>query len=115
MLAVAEENSLDTDAPDFEKRPEDDESQHGDEYSAEDPRPVLGLGHVVDQYVAQHGRHREARGHADQLHPKQELDTGIGYRCDNRRFWLSAHNCQVSTPTSQNLELEQQIRIFGGD
>jgi hypothetical protein len=38
--------------------------------------------------------------------------TIIGYRCDNRRFWLSAHNCQVPTPTSQNLELEQQIRIF---
>ncbi len=36
----------------------------------------------------------------------------INYRCDNRRFWLSAHNCQVLTPTSQNLELEQQIRIF---
>jgi hypothetical protein len=36
----------------------------------------------------------------------------IDYRCDNRRFWLSAHNCQVPAPTSQNLELEQQIRIF---
>jgi hypothetical protein len=36
----------------------------------------------------------------------------IDYRLDNRRFWLSAHNCQVPTPTSQNLELEQQIRIF---
>ncbi len=39
----------------------------------------------------------------------------IDYRCDNRRFWLSAHNCQVPTPTSQNLELEQQIQIFGDD
>ncbi len=39
----------------------------------------------------------------------------IDYRCDNSRFWLSAHNCQVLTPTSQNLELEQQIRIFGAD
>ncbi len=39
----------------------------------------------------------------------------IDYRWDNRRFWLSAHNCQVPTPTSQNLELEQQIRIFGAD
>jgi hypothetical protein len=28
-------------------------------------------------------------------------------------FWLSAHNCQVPTPTSQNLEIEQQIRISG--
>ncbi len=39
----------------------------------------------------------------------------IDFRCDNRRFWLSAHDCQVTTPTSQNLELEQQIRIFGAD
>jgi hypothetical protein len=38
----------------------------------------------------------------------------IDYRCDNRRFRLSAHNCQVPTPT-QNLELEQQIRIFGAE
>jgi hypothetical protein len=27
----------------------------------------------------------------------------IDYRCYNRRFWLSAHNFQVPTPTSQNL------------
>ncbi len=39
----------------------------------------------------------------------------IDYRCNNRRFWLSAHNCQFPTPTSQNLELEEQIRIFGAD
>jgi hypothetical protein len=39
----------------------------------------------------------------------------IDYRRDNRRFWLSAHNCQVPTPTSQNLEVEQQIQIFGAD
>jgi hypothetical protein len=37
------------------------------------------------------------------------------YRCDIRCFRLSAHNCQVPTPTSQNLEVEQQIRIFGAD
>jgi hypothetical protein len=30
-------------------------------------------------------------------------------------FWLSAHNCQVPTPTSQNLELALEIRIFGAD
>ncbi len=30
-------------------------------------------------------------------------------------FLLSAHNCQVPTPTSQNLEVEQKIRIFGAD
>jgi hypothetical protein len=41
---------------------------------------------------------------------------GIDYKCNNSRFWLSAHNCRViPTPTSQNLELEQQIRIFGAD
>jgi hypothetical protein len=39
----------------------------------------------------------------------------IDYRCDNRRFWLSAHNCQVPIPTSQNLKLKQQIRIFSAD
>jgi hypothetical protein len=39
----------------------------------------------------------------------------IDYRCDNRRFRSSAHNCQVPTPPYQNLELEQQIRIFGAD
>ncbi len=41
------------------------------------------------------------------------LEISIDYRCDNRHFWLSAHNCQVPTPTSQNLELEQHILIFG--
>jgi hypothetical protein len=44
-----------------------------------------------------------------------QLVQNIDNRCDNRRFWLSAHNCQVPTPTSQNLELEQQIRIFRAD
>ncbi len=39
----------------------------------------------------------------------------IDYRCDNRHFRLSAHNCQVPTPTSHNLEVEQQIRILGAD
>ncbi len=43
------------------------------------------------------------------------LCLSIDYRCDNRRFWLSVHNCQAPTPASQNLELEQQIRIFGAD
>ncbi len=28
----------------------------------------------------------------------------IDYRCDNRSFWLSAHDCQVPTQTSENLE-----------
>jgi TATA-binding protein-associated factor len=39
----------------------------------------------------------------------------IDYRMDNKRFGLSAHNCQAPTPTSQNLELEQQIRIVEAD
>jgi hypothetical protein len=34
------------------------------------------------------------------------------YRCDDGRYWLSAHNFQVPTPTSQIVELEQQIRFF---
>jgi hypothetical protein len=46
-------------------------------------------------------------------------DFGVGkiidYRWDNRQFWLSAHNCQFPTPTSQNQEREQPIRIFGAD
>ncbi len=36
----------------------------------------------------------------------------IDYRCDNSPFWLSAHNFQVPTPTSQNIDAEQKIRIF---
>jgi hypothetical protein len=39
----------------------------------------------------------------------------IDYRCDDGRFWLSAHNWQAPAPTSQKLELEQQIRIFEAD
>jgi hypothetical protein len=40
---------------------------------------------------------------------------GIDYRCDNTRFRLSAHNCQVPTPTSQNLGLEQEIGIYAAE
>jgi elongation factor 1-alpha len=39
----------------------------------------------------------------------------IDYRCDKRRSRLSAQDCQVPIPTSQNLELEKQIWIFGAD
>jgi hypothetical protein len=39
----------------------------------------------------------------------------IDYRWNDRHFWLSAHDCQVPTPRSQNLDLEQQIRIFEAD
>jgi hypothetical protein len=51
------------------------------------------------------------------LHPRFVLSSTrsigytIDYRYDNSRFWVSAHNCRVP---SQNLELEQRIRIFGG-
>ncbi len=45
----------------------------------------------------------------------QEVGLAIDNRCDNRYFRLSAHNCQIPTPTTQNLEVEQQIRIFGAD
>jgi hypothetical protein len=41
--------------------------------------------------------------------------SSIDYRCKNKRFWLSAHNCQVPTPTPQYLEVEPEIRIFGAD
>jgi hypothetical protein len=51
----------------------------------------------------------------DTVHTHNEPVRCIDYRCDNRRFWFSAHNCQVPTPTSQNLDIEQQIRIFGAD
>ncbi len=37
----------------------------------------------------------------------------MGYRCDNGRFWLSTHKCQVPTPTSQSQEVERPISIFG--
>ncbi len=51
------------------------------------------------------------------FHPpvKQGLILTKDYRFDNKRFWLSAHNCQVPTPTSQNLDLEQLIWVFGAD
>jgi hypothetical protein len=48
-----------------------------------------------------------------QGHPQgSSLIFTIDYKCDDRRFSLSAHDRQVPTPTSQNLDLEQQIRIL---
>jgi hypothetical protein len=55
--------------------------------------------------------------------PTDDAEGGVGealfvpidYGCDNMRFCLSAHDCQVPTPTSQNLEEGQQTRIFGAD
>ncbi len=41
-----------------------------------------------------------------------DTHSSIDYGCDDRRFWLSAHDCQAPTPTSQNLDLEQQMRVF---
>jgi hypothetical protein len=40
------------------------------------------------------------------------LHMNIDYRCDNRRFWLSARNCQVPTPTSQNMAIRTAISDF---
>ncbi len=33
----------------------------------------------------------------------------MDFRCDDGRLWLSAQDRQVPTPTSQNVEVEQQI------
>ncbi len=57
----------------------------------------------------------QAKGRSLSIKPLPVQLKLMDYRCDNRRFWFSAHNCQVPTPTSQNLELEQQIWIFGAD
>ncbi len=35
--------------------------------------------------------------------PGERARPPLDYRCDNRSFCLSAHDCQVPTPTSQNL------------
>ncbi len=51
---------------------------------------------------------RKTSQQSNPIHP-------VDYRCDYGQFCLSAHNCQVPTPTSQNLELEQQVWIFGTD
>jgi hypothetical protein len=36
----------------------------------------------------------------------------IDYRSDNGHFWMTACDYQISTQTSQNLDVEQQIWIF---
>ncbi len=43
---------------------------------------------------------------------KRKTVLGIDYRCDDGCFRLSAHNCQIPTQTSQNLEIEQQNWVF---
>jgi hypothetical protein len=45
----------------------------------------------------------------------QVLVTVVVLTIDNKHSWLSSHDCQVPTPTSQKLEVEQQIWIFGAD
>ncbi len=77
---------------------------------ADDPAVMLGVWKMVEcdnlePYLKACGKHLL---HGDDL-------CTVDYGCDNKRFWLSAHDCQVPTPTSQNLELEQQIWIFGAD
>jgi hypothetical protein len=37
----------------------------------------------------------------------------LGYGCDDGRFRFSVHDCHVPTQTSQNLEAEQQILVYG--
>jgi hypothetical protein len=39
----------------------------------------------------------------------------IVYRRDAKHFWLSPHNCQSPTPTSQNKEFKEQIRVLEAD
>ncbi len=58
------------------------------------------------------GRRKNRTSFFLRFQPLRMKYAAIHYRCVNRRFSLSAHNCQVPTPTSQNLEVEQQIRIF---
>jgi hypothetical protein len=43
-----------------------------------------------------------------------KMRVGNAYTTDAKMvvFRLSAHGCRVPTPTSQNLEVEQQIRIL---
>jgi hypothetical protein len=67
--------------------------------------PVQSFGHChPSQYP--YGKVRK---------PHFAVPRTINYRCDDRRFWLSAHDCQIPTPTSQNLDLVQQIRICEAD
>jgi hypothetical protein len=63
--------------------------------------------HLLDQQL----KYKEGKAR----HSLKQGDKTIDYRGDNRRFCLSTHDCQVPTTTLQNLELEQQIRIFGAD
>ncbi len=75
--------------------------------TTKDPKPDVPSGNG--------NKLRKKRLKEDESSTTRKVVETIDYRCDNSRFWLSAHNCQVPTPTSQNLELEQQIRIFGAD
>jgi hypothetical protein len=66
---------------------------------------------ILQTFTASEGKN----GQQEDLKEEKYHGLYIDYRCDDRRFWLSAHDCQVPTPTSQNLDLEQQIRICEAD
>jgi hypothetical protein len=79
----------------------------------EDPR---SLNAEVDE---QSGRQtaeytwETSRNDSDVTSTYKNAVSTIDYRCEDGSFWLPAHDCQVPTPASQNLKVEQQIRIFG--
>jgi hypothetical protein len=43
---------------------------------------------------------------------EKEVANAIDYRCNEGRFLLSSHDCQVPTPGSQNLDVGRQSMIF---
>jgi hypothetical protein len=47
--------------------------------------------------------HRGIRQILNELFTKMMAEISVDHRCDDRRFCLSAHDCQVPTPTYQNL------------
>ncbi len=76
------------------------------------------LSGVVDRQQRELDEYRRQMNddHDEVTHPvPRTKPLTIDYRCYNWRFWLSSHDCQVPTPTSQNIEVEQQIWIFGAD
>jgi hypothetical protein len=76
---------------------------------------MQGLGERRLRFVFVTNMGREVMSHVYRICPPLAVYSAIDYRCDKRRFGLSARNCQVPTPSSQNLEVEQQVRIFTAD